>query len=133
MKIDDVHLSSAFVIGVVLVLIGLWKVGAWLLPRVRRIGHFLDAWEGYTEPGTGKQVAGVMERLTRVEETAATAASAAAAANERLDHVSSQVAEVDRKVDGVAERQDTLAAEQTQIRSAIEELRHGTDAPPDQS
>ena len=131
MKFDDIHITAGAFITTAIILVGLYRIGAWLLPRFRRIGHFLDAWEGYTEPGTGKQVLGVMERLTRVEDTAATAASAAAAANDRLDHVSGQVAEVDRKVDQVAARQDTLAAEQTQIRSAIDEMRtHGTDADP---
>ena len=133
MKFDDVHITAGAFITTAIILFALYRIAAWLLPKARRIGHFLDAWEGYVEPGTGKQVLGVMERQTRVEGTAADAASASAAANDRLDHLSGQVAEIDRKVDAVAERQDALAAEQTQIRSALEELRHGTDAPPDQS
>lgn len=91
--------------------------------------HGLDA-----KPGLMEVVADLAaaqqrhdERLTRVEETAATAASAAAASTEGVHHLSGQVAEVDRKVDEVA-------AEQTRVRSALEELRRaGMDAATDQT
>ena len=134
MKPDDVHITAAQFIAVVLVLVALYKAGAWLLPRIRQLGRFLDAWEGYTGPD-GKHVPGVLERLTRVEETAATAASAAAAADKKVDHVSAQVSEVRDLAEQTRDQTQALAAEQTQIRAAIEERAPGTDAadphPPD--
>lgn len=90
-------------------------------PDVRRFFRFLDAWEGYDGPD-GKHVPGVLERLTRVEETAAVAASAAAAADQKVDHVSEQLDEVKASVEEVKASQLAKAAELTQIRQAVEGL-----------
>lgn len=86
-----------------------------LLARVEQLAHQMD------EQG---------HRLTRVEETAEAAASAASAANGRLDHVSAQVSEVRDLAEETRDQAQALAAEQTQIRAALEELRGaaGTDA-----
>ena len=129
-------------------LVGAVALVRWLLPLFRRAQRGLDAWEGYVDPSTGekrpgmvermthmeasaaateKSVGEVVERLTRVEESAAAAASAVVAVGEESERrhtaLSMQVGEVDRKVDQVA-------AEQTQIKAAVEELRraNGTDA-----
>ena len=136
-------------------LVGAVALVRWLLPLFRRAQRGLDAWEGYTDPATGEQRPGMVERmthmertseataktaeataqtvaemagrLTRVEESAAAAASAVVAVGEESEKrhtaLSMQVGEVDRKVDQVA-------AEQTQIKAAVEELRraNGTDA-----
>lgn len=67
-----------------------------------------------------KALADIDERLTGVEGQAASAASAAAAADEKAERAVHQLEEVDRKV-------DELAAEQTQIRAALEG-HQGTDA-----
>jgi len=61
-------------------------------------------------------------RLARVEETAAAAASAAAAANDKVEHVSTQVDEVRGAVEDVRDQQHALAAEQTQIRQRLEQI-----------
>lgn len=65
------------------------------------------------------------DRIARVEGVAAEAASAAAAGQQGVQELGGKVAEISDKVDG-------LAAEQTQIRQAVEEIRAtghaGTDA-----
>ena len=129
MKLDDVHITAGAVATTVIILIALYRAGAWLLPRVRQLGRFLDAWEGFTD-SAGKHTPGVLERLARVEETAEAAASAASAANGRLDHVSAQVSEVRDLAEQTRDQAAALAAEQTQIRAALEEMRGaaGTDA-----
>ncbi len=155
----EVTVSPGVVFAIVAVevtlLVGLVGLVRWLLPLFRRATQGLDAWEGYTDPSTGERRPGMVERmthmerigeataktaeataqsvaemagrLTRVEESAAAAASAVVAVGEESERrhrdLSMQVGEVDRKVDQVA-------AEQTQIKAAVEELRRtqGTDA-----
>lgn len=149
----DTQVSSDFLVGVLAVLAFLAGAVAFVAPKFRRWGRFLDAWEGYVDPSTGKPVPGVPARLSavelaqrlaaqqaeqlagavaRVEDQAGAAASAAAAVTQDVHHLSGQVAEVDRKVDEVVRRQDMKAAEQTQIRAAVEDLTRivGTDARP---
>ena len=65
-------------------------------------------------------------------EQAGAAASAASAVTLDVHHLSGQVAEVDRKIDEVVIRQDSKAAEQTQLRAAVEDLTRivGTEARP---
>lgn len=149
----DTQVSSDFLVGVLAVLAFLAGAIAFVAPKFRRWGRFLDAWEGYVDPATGEKIPGVPARLTavekaqtlaaqsaeqlagavaRVEDQAGAAASAAAAVTQDVHHLSGQVAEVDRKVDEVVRRQDMKAAEQTQIRAAVEDLTRivGTDARP---
>ena len=149
----DGQVSADFLVAVIAVLVFLGGVLAFVAPKFRRWGRFLDAWEGYVDPATGKPVPGVPARLSavelaqrlaaqqaeqlagavaRVEDQAGAAASAAAAVTQDVHHLSGQVAEVDRKVDEVVRRQDMKAAEQTQIRAAVEDLTRivGTDARP---
>jgi hypothetical protein len=72
----------------------------------------------------------VEDAVSRVEETATAAASASVAANEKADRISTQVDDVRALAEDVRDQQHALAAEQTQIRTALEELRaQGTDAP----
>ena len=88
-------------------------------------------------PGLIAEVRSMAERLghvenavSRVEETATAAASASVAANEKADRISTQVDDVKVSLEDVRNQQHALAAEQTQIRTALEELRaQGTDAP----
>ena len=123
----EIDVTPGLFLAVAAVLFVLYKIGEWTLPKTRKLGRFLDSWEGY-EDSAGKHIPGILERLTRVEDTAAAAASAAAAANERTEILSGQVAEVDRKVDGLTVAGQELAAEQTQMKAALEELAH-TDVP----
>lgn len=153
----DTQVSSNFLVGVLAVLAFVGAAVAWAAPKFRRWGRFLDAWEGYQDPATGEKIPGVPARLTavekaqleaakrgeqlaeavaRVEDQAGAAASAAAAVTQDVHGLSGQVAEVDRKVDEVVRRQDMKAAEQTQLRAAVEDLTRtvGKDAnPPDRS
>lgn len=154
----DSQVSSDFLVGVLAVLAFLAGAVAFVAPKFRRWGRFLDAWEGYVDPATGDKVPGVPARLTavelaqrlaaqqaeqlagavaRVEDQAGAAASAAAAVTQDVHHLSGQVAEVDRKVDEVVTRQDVNAAEQTQLREAVQDLTRtvGKDAsnPPSRS
>ena len=149
----DTQVSSDFLVGVLAVLAFLAGAIAFVAPKFRRWGRFLDAWEGYVDPATGEKIPGVPARLTavekaqtlaaqsaeqlagavaRVEDQAGAAASAAAAVTQDVHNLSGQVAEVDRKVDEVVRRQDMKAAEQTQLRAAVEDLTRivGTDARP---
>ncbi len=141
----DTQVSSDFLVGVLAVLAFLAGAIAFVAPKFRRWGRFLDAWEGYIDPATGDKIPGVPARLTavetaqrlmaaavdRVEEQAGAAASAASAVTQDVHHLSGQVSEVDRKVDQVAAAQGETAAEQTQLRAAVEELTRtvGKDAP----
>jgi hypothetical protein len=145
----DSQVSSDFLVGVLAVLAFLGAVLAFVAPKFRRWGRFLDAWEGYVDPSTGDKVPGVPARLTavelaqrdtaaavaRVEEQAGAAASAASAVTQDVHHLSGQVSEVDRKVDELAVRQDATAAEQTQLRAAVEGLSRivGKDASPNRA
>ena len=131
----DVALTPGLFAAVVLSLFLLYKVAEWVLARTRKVGRFLDSWEGYEAPD-GKHVPGILERLARVEDSAAAAASAVAALEERAETLSGQVAEVDRKVDGLTVTGQELAAEQTRVRAALEGrgITHdtpGTDAHPE--
>lgn len=142
----DTQVGAGFFVGVVAIILTLLvtAVGliAWVTPKARRLGKFFDAWEGYDDPATGRKVPGVPERLTAVEEAqretglvvarveagVTEAASAAVTANKKADHLSEQIVEVKAQLGEVADATHALAAEQTQIRSAVEGLRHGTDA-----
>lgn len=148
----DVSVSAAFFVGVLVVLGavigGVGAAAKMLLPFVRKAGRVFDAWEGYEDPGTGQKRPGIVERMTHLEEAsdetnraigkmadrlAGVEANAAAAASavvavgaesrERHDRLSEQVTEVDRKVDEVTQQTQMLAAEQTQIRQALDEMR----------
>jgi hypothetical protein len=66
-------------------------------------------------------------RLTRVEEGVAAAASAAVTANDKADHMLTDLVEVKSQLGDVVSAQQTLAAEQAQIRSAVEQWRHSTE------
>jgi hypothetical protein len=68
------------------------------------------------------------DRLTRVEDGVTEAASAAVTANGKADHMLTDLIEVKEQLGDVVSAQHALAAEQTQIRSAVEGLRPGTDA-----
>ena len=111
----------SIVLATVVALGALYGVGKKYGPDLRRFYRFLDAWEGYRGPD-GKDIPGVLERLTRVEESATASASAVVAVERRVEHVSAQLDEV--KLSQLAK-----AAELTQIRQAMDELRaQGTDA-----
>lgn len=62
-------------------------------------------------------------RLTRVEEGVTSAASAAVTANGKADHMLTDLDEVKSQLGDVVSAQTALAAEQAQIRSAVEGLR----------
>lgn len=148
----DMSVSASLFVGVLGVLGavagGIGAALKLLLPLVRKATRMLDAWEGYEDPGTGEQRPGMVARMTHLEETsqatnraigsmadrlAGVEANAAAAASavvavgaesrERHEALSEQVTEVDRKVEEVTQQTQTLAAEQTQIRQVLDEMR----------
>ena len=76
-----------------------------------------------------ERVGDLSERVERVEESAATSASAVVAVQERVEHVSAQLDDMQTSVDEVKVAQLSKAAELTQIRQTMEEIRTAsTDA-----
>ena len=81
------------------------------------------------KPGLMKVIGDLSERVERVEESAATSASAVVAVQERVEHVSAQLDDMQTSVDEVKVAQLSKAAELTQIRQTMEEIRTAsTDA-----
>jgi hypothetical protein len=126
--VPEIDVTPGLFVAVLATLVVLYKAGEWVLARTRKLGRFLDSWEGF-EGSDGKHVPGILERLARVEDTAVAAASAAAAANERTEVLSGQVAEVDRKVDALTVAGQDLAAEQTLLKATLDGLASHTDVP----
>lgn len=122
---EDVHISSGLVIAILVVLWGLFWTARKAWPGVVALVDFIRSWNGYTKPD-GTRVPGVLEKLEDLGEAARAAAEAAGAAESKAEQALQELQpnsgeSLWDKVKEMADGQQAMAAEVTQLRGSLEQ------------
>ncbi len=122
---EDVHISSGLLVAILVVLWGLFWTARKAWPGVVALVDFVRSWNGYTK-ADGTRVPGVLESLEDLGEATRAAAKAAGAAESKAEDALHQLRpnggeSLWDKVKEMAEGQQAMAAEVTQLRGSLEQ------------